>query len=101
MVAAQSDAARWLQSRVRQRGGRSVVVAAQSDTARWLERGIINVQILRHSMRRSHGPDDDTERNLCTPSGRSNEGKACEKTETLTTCSNFANSVVPTSTLHV
>ena len=48
MVAAQSDAARWLQSRVRQRGGRSAVVAAQSDTARWLQRGIINVQILRH-----------------------------------------------------
>ena len=49
MVAAQSDAARWLQSRVRQRGGRSAVVAAQSDTVRWLERGIINVQILRHN----------------------------------------------------
>ena len=42
--------AQWLQSRVRQRGGRSAVVAAQSDTARWLERGIINVQILRHNV---------------------------------------------------
>ena len=53
VVAEQSDSAVvvawWLQSRVRQRSGRSAVVAVQSDTARWLERGIINVQILRHS----------------------------------------------------